>query len=295
MSHHNLLALDLSINIIFAALIITLGILLLTKLRIRLNLGNKIKWSIAAFSLLLRLGISISDYSRQSFSPTAVKYYLYWILEQSNFMIMLMLFLTVIGSWQIVSQFNPRNNSMEKLPKTGVFNRDKMYVSTLERLKQEKKVLNKRIFILQGIFGLISLTMTIELQIVQSRIEKNNTATYSQVPNSIFYNIVVLTILICLFEIYIGVLTTLSLHNTDVQIKWPIYLSIWVLLLSYLAVQILQTFLYTYKNYTNNTYVQYRLLASTIHNLLIYLAILLIIWHTYRINKHTIKLVKSIE
>ena len=54
-----------------------------------------------------------------------------------------------------------------------------MYVSTIERLKKEKKVLNKRIFILQGIFGLFSLTMTIELQIVQSRIEKNNTATYS--------------------------------------------------------------------------------------------------------------------
>jgi hypothetical protein len=64
MGHHSLLALDLSINIIFAALIIILGILLLTKLKIRLNLGNKIKWSIAAFSLLLRLGISISDYSQ---------------------------------------------------------------------------------------------------------------------------------------------------------------------------------------------------------------------------------------
>jgi len=58
------LALDLSVNIIFAVLIITLGLLLLTKLRIRLNLGNKIKWSIAMFSLLLRLGISISDYRR---------------------------------------------------------------------------------------------------------------------------------------------------------------------------------------------------------------------------------------
>ena len=81
MSNHSLLALDLAINIIFAALIITLGLLLITKLKIRLNIGNRIKWSIALFALLLRLGIAIYNFANDSFSPTAAKYYLYWLLE----------------------------------------------------------------------------------------------------------------------------------------------------------------------------------------------------------------------
>ena len=108
-----LLAIDLSINIVSTVAIILLGVLLLTRLKIRLNLINRIKWAIALLAILLRLGLSIDAYSQEDFTPTTAKYYLYWILEQTNFMIMLMLFLTVIGSWQIVAQFNPRklNNS----------------------------------------------------------------------------------------------------------------------------------------------------------------------------------------
>ena len=94
-----LLAFDLSVNIIATVAIIFLGFLLLTRLKIRLNLINRIKWAIALLAILLRLGLTIDAYSKENFTPTTTKYYLYWILEQTNFMIMLMLFLTVIGSW----------------------------------------------------------------------------------------------------------------------------------------------------------------------------------------------------
>ena len=105
----SLLVVDLSVNIVFSVVIVTFGILLLTHLKIRLNLLNRIKWIIALCALILRLGLTIDAYAENNYTPTTTKYYLYWILEQSNFMIMLILFLSVIGSWQIVAQFNHRN------------------------------------------------------------------------------------------------------------------------------------------------------------------------------------------
>jgi len=58
-----LLAIDLSINIVSTVAIILLGVLLLTRLKIRLNLINRIKWAIALLAILLRLGLSIDAYS----------------------------------------------------------------------------------------------------------------------------------------------------------------------------------------------------------------------------------------
>lgn len=95
----SLLVVDLSVNIVFSVVIVTFGILLLTHLKIRLNLLNRTKWIIALCALILRLGLTIDAYAENNYTPTTTKYYLYWILEQSNFMIMLMLFLSVIGSW----------------------------------------------------------------------------------------------------------------------------------------------------------------------------------------------------
>jgi hypothetical protein len=76
-----LLAFDLSINITATVAIILLGFLLLTRLKIRLNLINRIKWAITLLAILLRLGLTIDAYSKENFTPTTTKYYLYWILE----------------------------------------------------------------------------------------------------------------------------------------------------------------------------------------------------------------------
>lgn len=76
-----LLAIDLSVNVIFTTAVISFGIVLITRLKIRLNLSNRIKWGIALFSLVLRLGLTIQTYAKSNFNPTTVKYYFYWLLE----------------------------------------------------------------------------------------------------------------------------------------------------------------------------------------------------------------------
>ena len=76
-----MLVVDLSVNIVFSIVITTFGVLLLTRLKIRLNLLNRIKWTIALFALVLRLGLTIDAYSRNNYTPTPAKYYLYWLLE----------------------------------------------------------------------------------------------------------------------------------------------------------------------------------------------------------------------
>lgn len=84
------------------------------------------------------------------------------------------------------------------------------------------------------------------------------------------------------------------LQKTDVSPKLPIYMSIWVLLLSYLTIQFLQTFLYTKDKYRDQNYADARIIAAMVHDVFIYIAIFLILWHTYRINNRTMSLVQSI-
>jgi hypothetical protein len=100
---HGLLIFDLIMNIVLTAALITCAVLLLTRIKVRLNFGSRIKWSIALFALLLRLGLTLWEFATQVFSMAPGKYYILWLLDQAHFMIMLMLFLSVIGSWQIIS------------------------------------------------------------------------------------------------------------------------------------------------------------------------------------------------
>jgi hypothetical protein len=72
----------------------------------------------------------------------------------------------------------------------------------LTRLKQQKKNLNRLSFIAQAIFCLISLLLTIELEILERKTEKYGAAN---IPKGIFINELVLTILLGLFEIGIGI------------------------------------------------------------------------------------------
>jgi hypothetical protein len=109
-----------------------------------------------------------------------------------------------------------------------------------------------------------------------------------------FWNELVLTIVLCLFEVAVGVFTSMMLHETDVSTKLPIYICIWALLLSYLTLQFLQSFLYTRDKYYDINYANARILAAMFHDVFIYIAMFLILWHTYRINKRTIDLVSNI-
>jgi len=102
-NEQGLLDFDLVMNIVLTLALVTCAVVLLTRIKIRLNFGSRIKWSIALVSLLLRLGLTLWEYAKRDYSMSPTKYYILWLVDQAHFMIILMLFLSVIGSWQIVS------------------------------------------------------------------------------------------------------------------------------------------------------------------------------------------------
>lgn len=80
-NEQGLLIFDLVMNIVFTAVIITCAILLLTRIKVRLNKGSRIKWSIALFALILRLGLTLWEYGKKDYSVTTCKYYILWLLD----------------------------------------------------------------------------------------------------------------------------------------------------------------------------------------------------------------------
>ncbi len=80
-NEEGLLIFDLVMNIVFTVLLIACAVLLLTRIKVRLNKGSRIKWSIALFALILRLGLTVWEYSRKDFSMTTSKYYILWLLD----------------------------------------------------------------------------------------------------------------------------------------------------------------------------------------------------------------------
>jgi hypothetical protein len=80
-NEEGLLIFDLIMNIVFTTALILCAVLLLTRIKVRLNKGSRIKWSIALFALLLRLGLTIWEYSIKDFNLTTTKYYILWLLD----------------------------------------------------------------------------------------------------------------------------------------------------------------------------------------------------------------------
>ena len=80
-NEQGLLIFDLVMNIVFTVLLIACAVLLLTRIKVRLNKGSRIKWSIALFALILRLGLTVWEYARKDFSMTPSKYYILWLLD----------------------------------------------------------------------------------------------------------------------------------------------------------------------------------------------------------------------
>ena len=102
---------------------------------------------------------------------------------------------------------------------------------------------------------------------------------------------------ICIFYIIIGIVTTMMLNETGLKTKWPFYLTIWSILLSYIILETFQAFLYVNDEYFNifpenfNTF-EAQLFGTAFHEGLIFVALFMIVWHTDRINEHTIMLLK---
>jgi hypothetical protein len=62
-NEQGLLVFDLVMNIVLTVVLITCAVFLLFRIKVRLNSGSRIRWSIALFALLLRLGLTIWEYT----------------------------------------------------------------------------------------------------------------------------------------------------------------------------------------------------------------------------------------
>lgn len=54
---------------------------------------------------------------------------------------------------------------------------------------------------------------------------------------ALFWTEVTVTLIIGIFEIIIGVITTLMLRQSGIKTKWLFYLLVWVILLSYILLE----------------------------------------------------------
>jgi|LauGreDrversion4_2_1035121.scaffolds.fasta_scaffold376207_2 hypothetical protein len=133
------------------------------------------------------------------------------------------------------------------------------------------------------------------MQTIETRFHKGGTSSIG-----LFYSEIAITSIICIFEVLIGIQTTVVLNQTGLRSKWPFYLIVWVILLSYIVLQLFQAFLYIDTNYFDLTQgdfntVQARLISLTLHEGLIFLAMFVIVWHTNRINSHTLMMLKKLS
>ena len=94
----------------------------------------------------------------------------------------------------------------------------------------------------------LSLALTIMLQTIETKFIRGKDSSLA-----LFWSEISITLLICLFEMFIGIKTTLILSQTGLKDKWPFYLFVWTILLSYVMLQLFQAFLYINSAYFNIT------------------------------------------
>lgn len=100
-------------------------------------------------------------------------------------------------------------------------------------------------------------------------------------------------VLVSVFQLFLGIKATTTFSQTGVKRKAPIYITIWTIILIVMAVQYFETF-----NYLDTTFFHIerinlftlKVLAINIHEFTIYGALFLIIYHTWALNRTTIKL-----
>jgi hypothetical protein len=130
-------------------------------IKIRLNLLNRVKWSIALVAVLMKLSLSFAEFFKKSYDGTWFKFYYCFLIDQAHFMIILTLFFSVIGSWKIVYSFGPEMK----------LNSD--FIKTLNQLKQQKKQVNRTTLYLQAIYFVLSLALTIIIQNLFTKMNKD--------------------------------------------------------------------------------------------------------------------------
>jgi hypothetical protein len=104
MKNELIIAISYYWNVLSSLVLVGVAVYVLTNLKIRMNLSTRIKWYIIFFSILLRQILSTYQYLSGYYGNFWLKYYALWLLGLSYFMVMLMLFITLIGSWYIQHQ-----------------------------------------------------------------------------------------------------------------------------------------------------------------------------------------------
>jgi hypothetical protein len=66
---------------------------------------------------------------------------------------------------------------------------------------------------------------------------------------ALFWTEVTVTLMIGIFEVIIGVITTIMLSKSGIKTKWLFYLLVWIILLSYILLEGFQAFLYVNSKY----------------------------------------------
>lgn len=197
-------------------------------------------------------------------------------------MIIMTLFFTVIGSWKIVYSFSPEMKDNLNLD----------FLKTFEALRKQKQQLNKTALWLQAIYFVLSLSLTIIIQNISTKINRKQ-----HIPKPLLIVEMTLTCVICVFETVIGVMTTMILRDTGLRVKWPFYMTVWVILVSYIVLELFQAFLYVNSTYytidSQFNQLEARLLAANFHYSLIFFAMFVIVWHTNRIKQHTLMMLKQ--
>ena len=144
-------------------MILLYGYYVFSRLTVRLNRITRIKWSLAVLSICMRVGLSITEFCKRSYNYTSITYYYVFLIDQIHFMILLTLFFTVIGSWKLIFSF-----SAEQKDKVKHFESSQTgdYKETLEKLREQKRRINLRSFVFQGVYFVLSLILTVQLQVI---------------------------------------------------------------------------------------------------------------------------------
>lgn len=144
------------------------------------------------------------------------------------------------------------------------------------------------------IFGIITLILAVQTQLINKEMRNQ------KIQNWLLVDQIVLCTLLILFYIAIGLKTSLILTQTGVSMKWPLFLTIWLICITYVLDGVFQFLIYVDQTFVQHQFDHFdvfeaRTVASTCHNVVIYLALWLLIYHTQRINTKTIRLLFMLE
>jgi hypothetical protein len=164
-TEYKLLVTDFAIYLLGFVSGLSYGSYVFCTLKIRLNRTTKIRWALVFLSMTLRFSLVVLNLIKGSFEIGKYLLFAYWLQYQLYFMIILMLFFTIIGSWKLSTE-------MRKIEGKAV--RSAHFTQDLEaeengykqfrfrKIVQKNKLsLSLRTNIYQLIYGVVSLALVI--------------------------------------------------------------------------------------------------------------------------------------